>query len=161
MLTGFAFIAAALKAAAAASLNDIGVHRRSKPKSGRRNPDGRADAGAPYMELCLNHPVHGYYTTRDRSGAVATSSPPPRSAKCSANCSAYGGVSVAPDGTAGNVRLVEIGPGRGTMMLDALRAAHVCRRSALPSCCIWSRSARRCRSASSRPWPRSTCRYVA
>ena len=55
-----------------------------------------------------------------------------------------------------NVRLVELGPGRGTLMADALRARQG--RAGLPRRrrrCIWSRSARCCRRSSSRRWQRS------
>ena len=40
-----------------------------------------------YMELCLTHPKFGYYVVaRPAWGARAISPPPPKSARCSANC---------------------------------------------------------------------------
>jgi len=79
-----------------------------------------------YMELCLNHPVHGYYTTRDplgRSGDFITA--PEVSQVFGELLGVWAASAWERMGQPENVRLVEIGPGRGTMMLDALRAAQV------------------------------------
>jgi len=79
-----------------------------------------------YMELCLNHPVHGYYTTRDplgRSGDFITA--PEISQVFGELIGLWAASAWHRMGQPENVRLVEIGPGRGTMMLDALRAAQV------------------------------------
>ena len=38
-----------------------------------------------YVALCLGHPQHGYYVTRDPFGAAGVSRPRPRSARCSAS----------------------------------------------------------------------------
>jgi SAM-dependent MidA family methyltransferase len=76
-----------------------------------------------YMELCLNHPVHGYYTTRDplgRSGDFITA---PEVSQVFGELVGLWSASVWHlMGEPENVRLVELGPGRGTMMLDMLRA---------------------------------------
>jgi SAM-dependent MidA family methyltransferase len=79
-----------------------------------------------FMTLCLNDPTHGYYITRDplgRSGDFVTA---PEISQVFGELIGLWAASVwqlmgKPD----NVRLVELGPGRGTMMLDALRAAQV------------------------------------
>jgi SAM-dependent MidA family methyltransferase len=79
-----------------------------------------------FMSLCLTHPQHGYYMTRDplgRSGDFVTS---PEISQVFGELIGLWAASIwqlmgAPE----NVRLVELGPGRGTMMLDALRAAQV------------------------------------
>src|SRR5215510_3538844 len=79
-----------------------------------------------YMALCLGHPEHGYYMTRDplgRSGDFITS---PEISQVFGELLGLWAADVwhrmdQPE----NVRLVELGPGRGTMMLDMLRAAQV------------------------------------
>jgi SAM-dependent MidA family methyltransferase len=79
-----------------------------------------------YMELCLSHPVHGYYTTRDpfgRDGDFITS--PEISQVFGELVGLWAASAWHRMGQPENVRLVELGPGRGTMMLDALRAAQV------------------------------------
>ena len=79
-----------------------------------------------YMELCLSHPVHGYYTTRDplgRSGDFITA--PEISQVFGELLGLWAASAWERMGQPENVRLVEIGPGRGTMMLDALRAVQI------------------------------------
>ena len=79
-----------------------------------------------YMELCLSHPVHGYYTTRDplgRDGDFITS--PEVSQVFGELLGLWAASAWHQMGQPENVRLVELGPGRGTMMLDALRAMQV------------------------------------
>jgi SAM-dependent MidA family methyltransferase len=79
-----------------------------------------------YMALCLSHPLHGYYTTRDplgRDGDFITS---PEVSQVFGELLGLWAASVWHQmGQPENVRLVELGPGRGTMMLDALRAMQV------------------------------------
>lgn len=79
-----------------------------------------------FMTLCLTHPEHGYYMTRDplgRSGDFITS---PEISQVFGELIGLWAASVWHlMGQPENVRLVELGPGRGTMMLDALRAAQV------------------------------------
>ena len=101
---------------------------------------------AEYMRLCLTHPQYGYYISRDPLGAGGDFITAPEISQMfgeliGAWLAAVWQQMGAPD----NVRLVELGPGRGTLMLDALRAAKVVPGLSTPrSCCIWSRSARRC-----------------
>lgn len=78
---------------------------------------------AEYMALCLGHPQHGYYMTRDPLGAAGDFTTAPEVSQMfgellglwAAQCWLQMG---QPD----PVRLVELGPGRGTLMADALRA---------------------------------------
>ncbi len=79
---------------------------------------------AEYMAIALGDPEHGYYRTRDPLGAAGDFVTAPEISQvfgeliglwCAATWRAMG----APD----PVRLVELGPGRGTLMADAIRAA--------------------------------------
>src|SRR6202158_5524131 len=79
-----------------------------------------------YMALCLTDPQHGYYTTRDPLGSRGDFITAPEVSQMFGELIGWGMAAVwkqmgAPD----NVRIVELGPGRGTMMNDALRAAQV------------------------------------
>ncbi len=82
----------------------------------------------------------------NRSAPAATSSPRRRSASCSARCSASswctpGSATARP----ADVRLVEIGPGRGTMMADMLRVVSRLRPHSIEARpCIWSKPANGC-----------------
>jgi SAM-dependent MidA family methyltransferase len=79
-----------------------------------------------FMTLCLSHPEHGYYMTRDplgRSGDFITS--PEVSQVFGELIGLWAASAWHVMGQPENVRLVELGPGRGTMMRDALRAAQV------------------------------------
>ncbi|SEN03629.1 SAM-dependent methyltransferase, MidA family [Loktanella fryxellensis] len=78
---------------------------------------------ADYMAACLLDPVHGYYATRDPFGAAGDFITAPEISQmfgeviglCLAQVWLYQG---APD----PVVLAEVGPGRGTLMADILRA---------------------------------------
>jgi hypothetical protein len=78
---------------------------------------------ADYMAECLLHPVHGYYTTRDPLAPQAISPPRPRSARCSASllglCLAQAWLDRARPRP---LPWPSLGPGRGTLMADVLRA---------------------------------------
>jgi NADH dehydrogenase [ubiquinone] 1 alpha subcomplex assembly factor 7 len=81
---------------------------------------------AQYMTLCLTHLRHGYYTTRDPLGAAGDFTTAPEISQMFGELIGLWAAAAwraleSPD----PVRLVELGPGRGTMMLDALRAARV------------------------------------
>ena len=81
---------------------------------------------AHYMALCLGHPQHGYYATRDPFGAAGDFTTAPEISQMFGELIGLWAVDAwqrngAPDPFA----LVELGPGRGTLMSDALRAARV------------------------------------
>src|SRR5262245_33507904 len=81
---------------------------------------------AQYMTLCLTDPQYGYYITRDPFGAKGDFVTAPEISQMFGEliglwCAATWRTMGAPE----NVRLVELGPGRGSMMLDALRAVQI------------------------------------
>jgi NADH dehydrogenase [ubiquinone] 1 alpha subcomplex assembly factor 7 len=79
-----------------------------------------------FMALCLSDPTHGYYMTRDplgRAGDFTTS--PEVSQMFGELIGLWAAAAWHAIGRPEDVRLVELGPGRGTMMSDALRAASV------------------------------------
>lgn len=80
-----------------------------------------------YMEMCLGHPQYGYYMTRDPLGVSGDFTTAP---EISQMFGELVGIWLADTwikmGAPARVHLVELGPGRGTLMQDALRAtAHV------------------------------------
>lgn len=79
---------------------------------------------AEYMQLCLTHPQHGYYTTREPLGAGGDFITAPEISQMFGELIGLWLVSVWQQlGARDNVRLIELGPGRATMLIDALRAA--------------------------------------
>jgi len=81
---------------------------------------------AEYMSLCLTHPEHGYYTTRDPLGRDGDFTTAPEISQMFGELIGLWAAAVWRQmGSPPNLRLVELGPGRGTMMLDMLRAAQV------------------------------------
>ena len=77
-----------------------------------------------YMALCLAHPQHGYYVTRDPLGASGDFTTAPEVSQMFGELIGLWMVTVWQQmGAPENVRVVELGPGRGTMMTDAMRAA--------------------------------------
>lgn len=79
-----------------------------------------------YMALCLAHPAYGYYTTRDPLGTDGDFTTAP---EISQMFGELVGVWCAEVwrlmGSPSHIVLAELGPGRGTLMKDALRAAKV------------------------------------
>jgi NADH dehydrogenase [ubiquinone] 1 alpha subcomplex assembly factor 7 len=75
-----------------------------------------------YMSLCLGHPLHGYYMTRDPLGASGDFTTAPEISQIFGELI---GVWVAKLweqlGAPRHFALVESGPGRGTLMADVLR----------------------------------------
>ena len=79
-----------------------------------------------YMALCLGHPRHGYYMTRDPFGSKGDFTTAPEISQMFGELI---GLWVAETwhamGRPQPFALVEVGPGRGTLMADALRALRV------------------------------------
>jgi NADH dehydrogenase [ubiquinone] 1 alpha subcomplex assembly factor 7 len=87
-----------------------------------RGADGYMDM-AEYMGLCLGHPEHGYYMTRDpfgREGDFTTA--PEISQMFGEMIGAWLADTWMKMGSPSSVVLLECGAGRGTLMADALRA---------------------------------------
>jgi NADH dehydrogenase [ubiquinone] 1 alpha subcomplex assembly factor 7 len=81
---------------------------------------------AEYMRLCLTHPQHGYYINRDPLGAGGDFVTSPEISQMFGELIGLWMGSVWQQmGSPENVRVVELGPGRGTLMHDALRAARI------------------------------------
>ena len=79
-----------------------------------------------YMELCLTHPEHGYYVSRDPLGREGDFITAPEVSQMFGELLGLWTASVwKAIGSPPVLRLVELGPGRGTMMADALRALRV------------------------------------
>jgi SAM-dependent MidA family methyltransferase len=80
---------------------------------------------ADYMAECLLHPVHGYYTTRDPFGVAGDFTTAP---EISQMFGELVGLALAQawldQGAPAPFTLAELGPGRGTLMADILRATH-------------------------------------
>ncbi len=81
-----------------------------------------------YMELCLGHARHGYYMRKDPFGSGGDFTTAPEISQMFGEllgvwCAAVWQMM----GTPSPFRLIELGPGRGTLMADLLRAAHVVR----------------------------------
>ena len=80
---------------------------------------------ATYMELCLSHPTHGYYRRGGPIGAAGDFITAPEVSQMFGEliglwCAAVWQTMGRPQ----RVRLVELGPGRGTLLADALRTAN-------------------------------------
>jgi NADH dehydrogenase [ubiquinone] 1 alpha subcomplex assembly factor 7 len=81
-----------------------------------------------YMSLCLSHPKHGYYMTRDPFGAEGDFVTSPEISQMFGELvGLWAAETWSLTGSPRPARLVELGPGRGTLMADALRAMRVAR----------------------------------
>ena len=79
-----------------------------------------------YMDLCLTHPRYGYYTNLDPFGTVGDFTTSPEISQMFGELIGLWSASVwTAMGKPAVFNLVELGPGRGTMMADVMRAAKI------------------------------------
>lgn len=79
-----------------------------------------------FMQLCLGHPQLGYYITRDPFGSDGDFTTAPEISQMFGELiGLWVAETWARQSIKEPVRLVELGPGRGTLMSDALRACRV------------------------------------
>jgi SAM-dependent MidA family methyltransferase len=79
-----------------------------------------------FMALCLGHPQYGYYLTRNPFGGGGDFVTAPDISQMFGELVGLWSVAVWRQmGSPAELRLIELGPGRGTMMSDALRATKV------------------------------------
>jgi len=79
-----------------------------------------------YMQTALCHPDLGYYMSRDPFGAAGDFTTSPEISQMFGELLGLWAAEVWTSmGSPGHVRLVELGPGRGTLMSDALRAIRI------------------------------------
>jgi NADH dehydrogenase [ubiquinone] 1 alpha subcomplex assembly factor 7 len=78
---------------------------------------------ADYMATTLTHPEHGYYVTRDPLGAAGDFTTAPEISQMFGELLGLWAAQTWLDlGQPARIYLAELGPGRGTLMADALRA---------------------------------------
>ena len=93
-----------------------------------------------YMQLCMTHPEYGYYVNRDPLGRGGDFTTAPEISQMFGELIGLWAASVwNAMGMPERVQLVELGPGRGTMMADAQRAIRILPRSSTRLTCISSR----------------------
>jgi SAM-dependent MidA family methyltransferase len=81
---------------------------------------------ADYMAMCLGDPQHGYYMARDPFGAKGDFVTAPEVSQMFGELIGLWAVDLWLNaGKPSPVHLIELGPGRGTLMIDAMRAARV------------------------------------
>ena len=79
-----------------------------------------------YIRLCLTHPQYGYYLTREPIGAGGDFITSPEISQIFGELIGLWLATVWHlMGMPENVRVIELGPGRGSMMADAMRAANI------------------------------------
>ncbi len=79
-----------------------------------------------YMQLCLTHPDYGYYLKRDPLGRGGDFITAPEVSQMFGELIGLWAASVwNAMGMPHEVKFIELGPGRGTMMADALRAVRI------------------------------------
>ena len=79
-----------------------------------------------YMGLALGHPRHGYYMTRDPFGQEGDFTTAPEISQMFGELIGLWAAHLwQAMGTPSRLRLIELGPGRGTLMADMLRATRI------------------------------------
>jgi SAM-dependent MidA family methyltransferase len=79
-----------------------------------------------YMQICLTHPEYGYYLKRDPLGRDGDFITAPEVSQMFGELIGLWAASVwNAMGMPEQVKFIELGPGRGTMMADALRAVRI------------------------------------
>ncbi|PPD43367.1 MAG: methyltransferase [Methylocystis sp.] len=79
-----------------------------------------------YMGLCLGHPRYGYYMTRDPFGAAGDFVTAPEISQMFGELvGVWASEAWRMSGAPAPARLIELGPGRGTLMADMLRVARI------------------------------------
>lgn len=79
-----------------------------------------------YMSLCLSHPRFGYYMTRDPFGPRGDFVTAPEISQMFGELlGVWASEAWRAAGSPSNARLIELGPGRGTLMSDVLRVARI------------------------------------
>ncbi len=77
---------------------------------------------ADYMQLCLGHPQYGYYIKQDPFGERGDFITAPEISQVFGELLGFWCADMWAQMGGGPAALVELGPGRGTLMQDALRA---------------------------------------
>ena len=81
---------------------------------------------AEFMQLCLADSEHGYYTTRDPFGARGDFITAPEISQMFGELIGLWMAALWQQmGAPANIRIIELGPGRGTLLKDAMRAVQV------------------------------------
>ena len=79
-----------------------------------------------YMTACLQDPEHGYYRTREAIGGAGDFVTAPEISQIFGELiGLWSAIAWQQIGSPHRVNLIELGPGRGTLMQDALRAARL------------------------------------
>ena len=79
-----------------------------------------------FMAVCLSHSRHGYYMTRDPFGVKGDFVTAPEISQMFGELlGLWAAETWMMIGAPEKIRLIELGPGRGTLMADALRAARI------------------------------------
>ncbi|MEM7671410.1 MAG: SAM-dependent methyltransferase, partial [Pseudomonadota bacterium] len=80
---------------------------------------------AEYMQLCLGHPEHGYYMTRDPLGADGDFTTAPEISQMFGEMIALCISAIWAVAGRHPWKIIELGPGRGTLMADLLRTTRL------------------------------------